>query len=57
MKPIEDILAKYKDDVWEERDDAWKTGEDIKDEVTKAIDRVKMPKAIKENLKREIQQL
>lgn len=57
MKPIEDILGKFKDDVWEEREDAWKTSEDIKDQVKQAIGKVKMPKAVKENLEREIQQL
>lgn len=57
MKPIEDILGKFKDDVWEEREDSWKTSEDIKDAVKQAIAKVKMPKAVKENLEREIQQL
>lgn len=57
MKPIEDLLGKFKEDVWEERDDAWKTSEDIKDQINQAIDKVKMPAAIKDNLKKEIQQL
>lgn len=57
MKPIEDLLGKFRDDVWEEREDAWRTSEDIKDEIYKALDKVKMPKAVKENIKKEIQQL